>query len=203
MAESFYKLSNSAFIIWAETMLATVENNIGATNIDSTLITEAKTIRVSLNTNLSEKQALEDNLAGKIQEIKFNRNLLNKLAAKIQALLKNDSDVSNSFIEQAGFNVNDGVKSVIVPLSPTNLVVTGTSDGINLLKWSKNGNKPGTLYIIEAKTGDDGEWIMIDVVKTLKFEHKNQIPGVKMQYRVKSKRNDTTSTASNVAVVYG
>lgn len=203
MAESFYKLSNSAFIIWAETMLATVENNIGATNIDSTLITEAKTIRVSLNTNLSEKQALEDNLAGKVQEIKFNRNLLNKLAAKIQALLKNDSDVSNSFIEQAGFNVNDGVKSVIVPLSPTNLVVTGTSDGINLLKWSKNGNKPGTLYIIEAKTGDDGEWIMIDVVKTLKFEHKNQIPGVKMQYRVKSKRNDTTSTASNVAVVYG
>lgn len=203
MAESFYKLSNAAFAIWIQNMLETVENNIAVSKIDPDLLIEANNIRTALNLNLSEKQSLEDNLAGKIQEIKFKRNFLNKTAAKIQASLKNDFDVSNSFIEQAGFNVSDGVKSVIVPLRPSDLVVTGTSDGINLLKWSRNGNKPGTLYIIEAKTGDDGEWIMIDVVKTLKFEHKNQIPGVKMQYRVKSKRNDTTSTASNVAVVYG
>lgn len=203
MADNFYKLSNAEFVIWMQNMLTFVETNIADTDIDPTVILDAKPVRVTLATNLVEKQTLEDNLSGKTQEIKFNRKSLNKVAAKIQAALKNDEAISDSFIEQAGFNVDEGSKSPIVPIQPTSLVVTGTSDGTNSLKFNRNGNKQGVLFIIEAKIGDTGEWGMIDAVKTTKFEHKNQTPGVKMQYRVRAKNGELISTASNVAVIYG
>lgn len=203
MAESFYKLSNAEFIIWVQNMLTTVEANNGIANIDTTLLDNAKTTRVALASNLVERQTLEDNLSGKKEEIKFNRNDLNKKASLIQSSLKINANVSNSLIEQAGFNVDDGVKTTTAPITPTSLVVTGTSDGTNTLRYNRNGNKPGTLFMIEAKIGDSDVWVLIDTITITKYEHKNQIPGVKIQYRVKAKRGNVVSTASNVAVVYG
>ncbi|HMS41868.1 MAG TPA: fibronectin type III domain-containing protein [Pyrinomonadaceae bacterium] len=203
MADNFYKLSNAEFIIWMQNMLTFVENNIAPTGIDPAVITDAKTVRVSLANNLGERQALEDSLAGKNQEIKFNRASQNKAAAKIQAALKNNENILNSFIEEAGFNVDDGAKSPIAPIAPINLVVTGTSDGTNSLKWGRNANKYGVLFIIEAKFGDASQWTMIDVVKTAKYDHINQTPGAKVQYRIRTKSGDAVSTASNVAVIYG
>lgn len=203
MADDFYKLSNPEFIIWMKNMLQVVEDNNAIAGIDPALITGSKTVRNTLETNLEEKQALEDNLSGKNQEIKFNRNDANKKAANIRAALKLNSNVPNSLVEQAGFNVDDGVKTSTPAVSPIDLVVTGFSNGINRLKWKGNGNKYGTIYIIEAKFGDSAEWVIVDVVKSTKFDHKNQSPGAKAQYRVKAKRGESVSTASNVAVIYG
>ncbi len=202
MAENFYKLSNSEFIIWMKNMLTMVENNSVA-NIEAGLITQSKGIRTNLEANLSEKLNLEENLAGKSLEIKFNRKEANKNAAKIRDSLRLNSNVATGFIEIAGFNVVDGVKTTTAPVAPTDLVVTGTSDGINKLTWKRNGNKQGTLFMIEARSGDSGAWLIIDTVTNTKYEHKNQVPGVKIQYRIKAKRGTKESTASNMAVVYG
>ncbi|CAN5330215.1 hypothetical protein BH10ACI1_BH10ACI1_03380 [soil metagenome] len=202
MADNFYKLSNSEFIIWMKNMTDVVQTNLALTGIDQAFLDEAKTSRQNLATNLGDKQTLEDNLSAKNQEIKFNRNFNNKKAAKIQGWLKLNENVLNSLIEQAGFNVDDGVKTSTAAVSPTDLVATGTSDGTNRLKWSRNGNKQGTLFMIEAKIGDSNTWVLIDTVTNSKYEHKNQTPGVKIQYRVKAKRGESISTASNTAVVY-
>jgi hypothetical protein len=83
------------------------------------------------------------------------------------------------------------------------LVATGTSDGTNSLKWNRSGNRQGTTFIIEAKIGDSNVWTMIDAVTNSTYKHKNQTPGVKVQYRVRAKRGDFESGYTNVAVVYG
>jgi len=203
MAQSFYKMSHSEFVIWMKNMLTVVESNNSIANIDAALITDAKGTRTSLSTNLDERQTIEDSLSGKNEEIKFNRNDLNKKAAKIQSLLKLNSDVSSSLIEQAGFNIDEGGRTSSAPNSPTDLVVTGTSDGVNHLKWKRNGNLHGTLFFIEAKIGNSDAWAIIDTITGSKYDHTNQTPGVKVQYRIRAKRGNAESTASNVAVVYG
>lgn len=202
MADSFYKLSNAEFIIWLQNMLTTVENNNAVALIDQNLLDTTGSGRVVLATNLGERQSIKDILAGKNVEIRTNRKDLNKKVSKIQIALKNNENISNSFIEQAGFNVSDGVKSPIVPIQPTDLVASGTSDGTNRMKFNRNGNKSGVLFIIEAQIGDSTVWMMIDAIKTTKYEHKNQTPGVKIRYRVRAKSGDLISSPSNVASVY-
>lgn len=184
-------------------MLTTLENNNATLGLDANLLNDAKATRASLATNLSERQTLEDNLAGKNEEIKFNRADGNNKASVLKKLLKLNANASNSLIEQSGFNLDDDIKSSNPPIQPLDLVVTGTSDGTNSLKWSRNGNKQGTLFVIEAKIGDSNDWSMVDVVTNSKYEHKNQTPGVKVNYRIKAKRGDSLSTASNSAMVYG
>ena len=44
---------------------------------------------------------------------------------------------------------------------------------------------------------------IIDVVTSSAYDHTNQTPGVKSQYRIKAKRGDLESGPSNTAVVYG
>lgn len=202
MADSFYKLSNPEFIIWFKTMLDAIENDNATAQIEQSLIDEGKTQRGVLATNLNEMQVLKDSLSGKSQEIKFNRQSLNKKASKIQTALKNNENITNSFIEQVGFNVDDGVKSPLVAFQPTDLVASGTSDGIHRLKFSRNGNKQGVIFIIEAQIGDSTEWIMIDAIKVAKYLHKNQTPGVKIRYRVRAKSGDSISSPSNIASLY-
>lgn len=203
MADDFRRLPHAEFIIWMENMLTTLENNNATLGLDANLLNDAKATRASLATNLSERQTLEDNLAGKNEEIKFNRADGNNKASVLKKLLKLNANASNSLIEQSGFNLDDDIKSSNPPIQPLDLVVTGTSDGTNSLKWSRNGNKQGTLFVIEAKIGDSNDWSMVDVVTNSKYEHKNQTPGVKVNYRIKAKRGDSLSTASNSAMVYG
>jgi Domain of unknown function (DUF4365) len=117
-------------------------------------------------------------------------------------LVKNDSVVTNSTVEQLGFSASKTVNTSSTPNTPTDLVGKGTSDGINSLKWSRNGNRQGVMFIIEAKIGDSANYVMVDAVTGSRFEHVDQIPGVKIQYRVKAKRSNAESGFSNVAIVY-
>jgi hypothetical protein len=202
MAESFYKLSNAEFVIWMKNMVETIGANIADTGLEQTLLDESTALNTNLTENLVERRNLEDALAGKNEEIKFNRRAANKKASLIQGALKINTSIPDSLIEQSGFNVDDRTKSQTAPNPPADLVVTGTSDGSNRLKWKRAGNRHGILFAIEAKIGSSAEWILVDVVTTSKYIHKNQTPGVKIQYRIRARRGNTETTSSNVAVVY-
>jgi hypothetical protein len=151
---------------------------------------------------LAERQLTEDKLSALNTEIKELRDETNKIASQINAQVKSDPTITNSTIEQLGFNVNDSVATNTTPNVPLDLVVTGTSDGINTLKWSRNNNTQGTMFVIEARIGDTANYVMINAVTKSTFDHTNQIPGVKIHYRVKAKRGNLESGYSNVAVVY-
>ena len=89
------------------------------------------------------------------------------------------------------------------PSAPSDLVATGTSDGTNHLKWKRNGNRQGTIFIIEGKIGAATTWSIVAAVTNSAYRHTNQTPGVKAEYRIKAKRGDLESGPSNTAVVYG
>ena len=117
--------------------------------------------------------------------------------------IKSIDGLASNIIEELGLNANESNAGGSAPTAPADLVATGTSDGTNHLKWSRNGNRQGTMFVIEGKAGDASTWTMVDAVTSASYKHINQTPGVKIQYRIKAKRGDLESGNSNTAVVYG
>jgi hypothetical protein len=203
MSKKYKKMKNPEFTIFVENMVNQAEANKTTLEFDAAKITELNDNNILLKAKLLSIQNLQDTLDSEIQSIKMLRISMNGAVEKLEIDAGNNDKVSGSLIELLGFSVknsNNGSSGVAVPMD---LLVNGTSDGINHLKWSRNGNRQGTTFIIEAKIGDSNNWIIIDAVTNTKYDHKNQTPGVKVQYRIRAKRGDFETTASNMAVVYG
>jgi anti-sigma28 factor (negative regulator of flagellin synthesis) len=202
MSTSFRKLSNANFVIWLGNLVNFHKANEAVTKLNNTTVSNLETKKDLLAEKLAERQLTEDKLSALNTEIKELRVDTNKIASQINAQLKSDPTITNSTIEQLGFSLNDSVPTSSTPNVPLDLVVTGASNGINTLKWRRNGNSQGTMFVIEAKIGEATEYTIVNAVTNTTFEHINQIPGVKVQYRVKAKRAKLESSFSNIAVVY-
>ncbi len=135
--------------------------------------------------------------------MRVERKNLNKTVGLLNNKFKSIADLATNIVEELGLNVDDDSLTKSVPNPSTDLVVTGTSDGINRLKWSRASNRQGTLFVIEAKIAEAADWTIINAVTSSRFDNTNQTPGVKVQYRVKAKRGDLESSYSNKASVYG
>jgi hypothetical protein len=127
----------------------------------------------------------------------FERNI-RTIAGIIQA----NPDIPNSLREILELPVHDTTHSVVNPQTPEALQAYGTDEGVNHLDWKPGENKSGTMYVIEAKIGDELSFSMIDVVTKTKYDHKEQTPGVRISYRVRAKRGEKLSEHSNTATVY-
>ncbi len=89
------------------------------------------------------------------------------------------------------------------PVTPDDLKVTGTTTGVNTLKWKPNGNGPGTQYCIEAQIGSNLNWTLIDAVTASRYAHKGQTPGVRANYRISARRNGKVSVPCDPIPIYG
>lgn len=83
------------------------------------------------------------------------------------------------------------------------LTVMGCDDGVNKLKWNRNGNTPSTLFIIETKLPTQSSWTIAGAVTRTSFDHENQAPGETRLYRIVSNRAGMASAPTTPVVVYG
>jgi len=111
-------------------------------------------------------------------------------------------NVTDAIRGDLGITIPDSNPSSTTPSVPTNLTAFGCSNGINQLRWNRNGNIGTTQFIIEARYGNDNNWQFVDVVTSSTYDHENQTPGEMVTYRVWAKRTDKRSGYSNEAVVY-
>lgn len=203
MSKKYKKMKNPEFTIFVENMMNQADINKPILEFDPEKVTELKDDNAQLKAKLLSIKNLEDTLDSEAQAIKALRSKMNISVERFEIDADNNEKVTESLKELLGLSVkssNGGFSGVTVPMD---LLVNGTSDGINHLKWSRNGNRQGTTFIIEVRIGDSNNWIIIDAVTNTKYDHKNQTPGVRIQYRVRAKRGDIESIASNIAIVYG
>ena len=86
---------------------------------------------------------------------------------------------------------------------PTKLSVAGYSNGVNKLRFSGNNLPSSVTYIIEAKTGDSPQYVMIGTSRKQSYEHKGVRPGEPVLYRIRAQAaRGMVSPYSNEAVVY-
>lgn len=203
MAKPIYPSNDAEFALWFANLInkgATHKTTLKLTTEQLSALGEKLT---AFNENLALKQQKREESVAQTALVKNLRDDLNKEVGLLNNGFKGIDGLPSNIIEELGLNVSDDRNAGSTPNAPADLVATGTSDGTNSLKFSRSGNRQGTTFIIEAKIGDSNSWVMMDAVTGSNYKHKNQTPGVKVQYRVKAKRGDLESGYSNTAVVYG
>jgi len=202
MPKKYYQMTPielSVFMTNLNAMAEAKKAELGISNALLSNLTEGKT---DLDGGIDERQATKEAASAAVTGLKQKYKKALAAIAALNQTLKGNKDAPAELIEMMGLDVDDGSLTAIIPVAPADLVVTGSSNGINLLKWKSGGNKQRTTYIIEAKIGAATEYIFVKATSKTRFEHKNQTPGVKVLYRVKAVHGDLESSYSNEAVVY-
>jgi hypothetical protein len=125
----------------------------------------------------------------------------NELRPTVQ-LIQLDALVTDATRLDAGLPVRDTIRTTSAPTPALELVATPSADGTNALKWKSGANAAGVRFEIQAKVGTAAGFSTVDVVTATSFVHKNQTPGVRVEYRVVTRRGDLVAAASNPATVY-
>lgn len=115
-------------------------------------------------------------------------------------MIVNNPAVPTALKGQLNLTIAPTPAGPVVP--PANLNVTGYANGANELKWNRNGNGAGTIFVIEAKIGAETEWTQIGTTTKTKFTSGGNTPGEQAAYRIYATRGDETSEPSNEAIVY-
>ncbi len=202
MSKKYYRMNNAEFTIYTENLINQSNSNKAVLKFDQTKVDELKADNDAHKADLLTRENLQDTLKAVNASVKTRRKKMNKTVSKLHNDAENNDNVSDSLLESCGFDARNGNSTSSGVTAPAELSVTGTSDGVNHLKFKRNGNKQGTLFYIDAKIGDSTGWVLVDAVTGTKFDHKNQTPGVKVQYRARAKRGDAESAPSNTAIVY-
>jgi len=195
------KLSNSEFLNLLNQLATKADGNAADFGLTQDIVDEAKARRIGLQTKVNDQTAKKSAAKASTSVVNQTRKGDDEFLSDVKAMMRLAKVSPDKFIE-AGFDEDDSIVSIIVLQTPTDLVVSGASDGINKLKFNRNGNKPKTVFLVEAKIGNATDFVIIGTSMKQTFEHKNQKPGVKVVYRIRAQRGDDYSDYSNTVTVY-
>lgn len=137
------------------------------------------------------------------KEATTNKNTVRRnsvsLARQFAREFKANPTVPESLLEALGV-VGSGGTTPVVPV--TALSGVGQSDGVNQLRWNRNGNSQGTTFVVEYRIGTVGDWLFAGVTSRTRFSHTNQQPGVEISYRVIASRSGVNSVPCSPVVLY-
>jgi hypothetical protein len=203
MAKKIYPSNDAEFAVWLANLVNKANGYKSELKLTSEQLDELHGKLISFNGNVALRQQKREESAAQTALVREARADLNTEVGLFNNAVKSIKGLRANILEELGLSPNEANFGNTVTAAPFDLVVTGTSDGTNRLKWKRGGNRQGTTFIIEGKIGSADAWTMIDAVTGATFAHKDQTPGVKAQYRIKAKRGDSVSGCTNTAVVYG
>ena len=202
MSKKYYQMTPIELSVFMTNSNAIAEAKKAELGISNALLANLTDGKSDLDVGIDERQATKEAASAAVTGLKQKYKKALAAISALNTTLKGNKDAPAELVEMLGLDVDDGSLTAIVPVAPTDLVVTGSSNGVNLLKWKTGGNKPRTTFIVEAKIGAAPDYVFIKATTKTRFEHKNQTPGVKALYRVKAVHADLESDCSNEAVVY-
>ncbi|MCX6154874.1 MAG: hypothetical protein NT007_12020 [Candidatus Kapabacteria bacterium] len=186
---------------WTENFITIATANLtvlGLVTGDMTTLTTNKTnYSTGLNNAVAkqaESKAATDNKNIKRSTLSAN---IRDLARQIQA----HPGVSDSLKVQLGLKPSDPTPTPSIPQIPTELTLTTISGALISLKWNRNGNSQGTIFVVEASGVPDHAFMIIDSTTKTTLETPYRNPTGSTFFRVRAKKNDQTSDPSNVIVI--
>jgi hypothetical protein len=184
---------------WLDNFVKKCEIYEAELGLDSETFGEITIAAADFRTKLSDvnetKETLRGQVTGKDTARKSTVSTMRAFAKEFKAIPGIDPAILSALNIIGGGTV--GPVTVV-----TGLTVKGCDDGVNVLKWNRNGNAQGTQFIIESSPNGSTLWDLVDVVTRTDYKHTNQVPGEKQYYRIRSKRAGITSQPSPAVVVY-
>lgn len=197
-----YPTSHGDFILWLGNFIKVARDNQSALGLTIADIGELETILQDTTDALTQQVAAQEAARAATANMDTTRTSANTTVSYRSRAISINPNIPDSLKEQLGLNVADKKRGTVPLHAPTGLVVEGGSEGTNKLRWERNGNIPGTQFIIEARIADSKEFAFVAVTTKTTYNHRNQKPGVFAVYRLRATRSDELSGYSNEVVIY-
>lgn len=200
---SFKKMKPTEFAPIFVDMVTIYENNKSELGITGDDMTESTAARDNLTSAIADNQVKKDAFEASEAALKDAHFAAAEIADSRNAMIKANKKISNPIKESLNISTSLSIPATSPLSAPIELTVVGFDNGINKLKWKRNGNTQSTQFILEQRIGDAGAWQFLDTLTATRYEHTGQTPGTKIYYRITAKRSSQSSGHSNIAVVYG
>lgn len=185
-----------------ENFVSVANANLAQTGLDAGQVTE-------LNDDLTEFTISWGNLIAARHQSEMatttTKAAMNTAVTRLRELariVQAHPGASNELKQNLGLPVQDFHPAPVFPDAPTNLSASLNGLGAVTLRWDKNGNKPGTSYILEFREGTAGPYQFLASVTRAKYVDLGRTPGVEGQYRVHAVRTGRSSGFSLPATIY-
>lgn len=202
MDKPYYKMSKAELRAMMQTFTTVATANATPLGLSPAQISEIGGQNTLFNTSLNDQTAAQATARGAVADCTTERSDTIDLISRFAAIFKANPAISDELIAQLGLPPRNQGGDHLPVYDPTNLSALGCSNGVNELKWNKNGNFAGVTYVIEAAYDGTTDFEIIDLSTTTKFEHFDQTPGREVVYRVFARRRNIRSGYSNTAVIY-
>lgn len=199
---SYYSIPKSQFGAWITNFQTVAAANAAALGLDPAELTSISDAKTQFNNAFAAQEAARAASIGATgladQEWRQALDLVAAFNAQFQAI----PGISPELLGELGLNVPGGGGGSVPVYTPSDLSALGCSNGVNSLKWKRNGNEGGTVYVIEAAYDGTNDWQIVDNATRTKYDHTGQEPGRFVRYRVTAQRGTTKSNPSGTASVY-
>lgn len=160
------------------------------TNVCNTYFTQYQTM-------LTAKQAAKSAATTKDTNKRTAKNAYLAWAKQWRA----NANIPDALLEQIFVAPHQTPKSTAPPATPTNLQALADMHGQIELRFSKNGNKQGTQFIIETRDSATADWALIGVTTKSKYTFSAPV-GEYIAMRVTASRGDQLSVPSVPTILW-
>ena len=201
MPNSYIPNKDADLIAWLANFLTVANANLAPLGLIAGDLTPITTLQPTYSTNLLDVEAKKAALAFAVDTKDTTKDsIVQKVRIVVNKIQANPA-VTPAMKSQLGISTHEGGHYPVTPVPPAELVAELLPDGSVELDWSRNGNAPGTQFVIEAIIGGAPEWTLLNVVTKTSYVHTGFPPGLPIKYIVKARRSGETSGPSNIAYI--
>ena len=201
MAGTYYPLKDAEFMIWLSNFLTVANANLLPLGLIAGDLTPISTLQPTYTSNLNDVEAKKAALAGAVDTKDATKDsIIQKVRVVVNKIQANPA-VTPALKAQLGISTREGGQYPASPVPPNELVAELLPNGSIELDWNRNGNAPGTQFVIEYSLLPAGAWTLLNVVTKTSYIHESHVLGTGIQYVVKARKGNETSGASNLAIV--
>ena len=200
-AKDYIPLKEGDIVPWTENFIAVANANLPTLGLQASDITAVTTKKSDFATKLNTAIAKQAESKAATEAKNMQKTTLvdniRVLARQIQAR----PGVPDNIKAQLGLNIPDPVPTPTGPFMPKDLTAEMAATGLCYLKWNRNGNPQGTIFLLELSINPDTGWHIIGTTTKTTYEAPLPEPVGHNFFRCKAQRGDLVSDNSNAALV--
>jgi hypothetical protein len=194
-------LGDPEYVAALQMVLPIINANKTVLNVSTAQYTELSNLVTAYTTQYgtanTAKAAAKSAVAQKDINKKATRTVINSWAKTWRA----NPAVPDALLESLLIAPHNVIPNHTPPSTPAQLVALADGQGYVELRWKKNGNKPGTQFVIEKQSEAGNDWDFAGVTTKSKFETSAN-PGTYIAYRVTAVRAGEHSNPTAAVVLW-
>jgi hypothetical protein len=155
-----------------------------------------------LQTAIDDAAEAEANYRSKVANKEAKRQEVVDAVSLVAKSIYGDATLTDALIAATGLAVHDHGPSPVVPQEPTELAAAAFSNGTVDLRWERNGNPYGVVFVVETSP-DGANWKFVTSTKRRRLTLTEFQPGTLAWFRVRATTAAQQSVWSASASIYG